>query len=395
MARFRPGRSARIRLTLAFAAVVTVVGGSIVASVYLVMRFLPSYHITSARQAESEYVEGQESVEAGSGHAVIAPSLVPSAEGPSGVSAAEGGVGIVALQSADDILRLLLTASLIVFAVVLVAGVVISWIVAGRVLRPVEQITAAARDAASGRLDHRIAHTGPPDEFGRLADTFDDMLERLQRSFEAQRRFASNASHELRTPLATTQALLDVALLDPDDFDRETLTTKLRETNTRNIETVEALLAFSDAQAGTTATDRVELDDVAREVMATCQADAAERDIVIHSTIAASTIRGDATLVRLLVSNLVSNAIRYNLTGGDVWLMVSDQSVRVENTGVVIADHVLPRLTEPFFRAAGRVTNSHGLGLALVDAIASGHGAALELAARRTGGLVVEVTFTK
>ncbi|GAA4672019.1 sensor histidine kinase [Frondihabitans cladoniiphilus] len=385
-ARWNPRTSARLRLTATFTALILTVGAAILVTIFLIMSFVPQYDFSAnpGLLPDGGTVPLTET-ESGS------PAILMDEADPADAEVAS--LAVVTISDPAELRGLLLSTSAIVFAFVLVGGAIASWIVAGRVLRPVEQLTEAARKAADGRLDHRIAHDGAPDELGRLAETFDDMLERLQRSFEAQRRFASNASHELRTPLATTQALLDVALLDPDDFDRETLTTKLRETNTRNIQTVEALLALSDAQAGTTATEPVELDEIAREVVASSLADAAERDVTIHSTILAGRVIGDATLVRLLVGNLVGNAIRYNVHGGDVWLTVADGVVRVENTGVAIADDDLPRLTEPFFRAAGRVTNSHGLGLALVDAISRGHRASLRLDARPGGGLVVTVTF--
>lgn len=389
-----PRASARLRLTIAFALLVTAVGGSIVISIYLVMTYLPAYEITSLSSASPDaQTNGAAALSTDDGG--WARSRTPARD--SGLSGIDDSsvVGRIAVTGTQEILQLLLTTSLIVFGVVLVAGVFVCWIVAGRVLRPIEKITQAARQAAAGSLDHRIALDGPDDEFQRLASTFDDMLERLDLSFQAQRRFSANASHELRTPLATTQAILDVALLDPESVDPETLTRKLRETNTRNIETIESLLALSDAQSGTMARNRIDLDDVSREVVASTCAAAAERGILVHTTILASPVVGDPTLVRLLLSNLVGNAIRYNVVGGDVWLTVSDGRIRLANTGAVISAADLPRLTEPFFRSAGRVAGSHGLGLALVDAIATGHGATLDIAAPPTGGLVIEVEFPR
>lgn len=375
-----PNASARLRLTIAFTLLVTTVGAAIVISIYLVMTYVPTYRI---RSAESDVPASEEPfARTGLGEGTTTRTSTDS-------------VTFLSVSTETDILRTLLTTSLIVFAAVLLIGVFCSWIVAGRVLRPVEQITEAARRASSGSLDHRIELTGPNDEFRRLAETFDDMLERLDRSFEAQKRFAANASHELRTPLATTQAILDVALLDPSEVEVESFCTKLRETNSRNIAMVEALLALSDARAGTTAGERVELDDVAREVIDTARADAEARGIDVHSAVLGSSVTCDPALIRMLVGNLIANAIRYNVTGGDIWITVSGGRIRVENTGVPVADDDLARLSEPFFRSAGRIAGSHGLGLALVDAIATGHGAHLDISARDTGGLVVEVEFPR
>lgn len=372
-----PRRSARVRLTLAFTLLVLVVGAAIVGSVVVAMTYFTHYDIV-ARTTTAERTHGG---------LAIPPMSRASGETES--------FALATVTDKNDILRVLVTTSAVVFTVVFLVGTALSWMIAGRVLRPVEKVTSAARAASSGTLDHRIDLAGPPDEFKRLADTFDAMLERLDRSFQAQRRFSANASHELRTPLATTQAMLDVALLDPDSVDSATLVRKLRETNTRNIETVEALLALSDAESEAMEHEPVDLADVAREVVASTWSEAAERGIHVHTTILACSIKGDLRLVRLLLTNLVSNAIRYNVNDGDIWLTVANGTVRLENTGVLVSSADEPRLTEPFFRSVGRVAGSHGLGLALVEAIARGHRAALHLRARDGGGLVVEVAFAR
>lgn len=383
--RLVPRASARLRLTIAFGLLVFAVGGSIVVSIYLAMTFLPAYDITDAA---GRPVSPSSGADGGAPMPTAAPSL-----GSSEAGGTSGQPGLIAVRGPEEILRLLLTTSLTVFAVVLVAGLAVCWFAAGRVLRPVERITEVARHAAAGSLDRRIALDGPDDEFRRLAETFDGMLERLELSFQAQKRFSANASHELKTPLATTQAILDVALLDPEGIDPENLTRKLRETNKKNIATVEALLALADAQSGTRADERVELADLAREIVATTTEAARERDVTVHTAILETSVKGDPTLIRLLVGNLVGNALRYNVTGGDVWLTVAAGRVRVENTGPVVMPTDLARLREPFFRSAGRVAGSHGLGLALVDAIAVAHDATLDLTARAGGGLLVDVAF--
>lgn len=381
--RVLPRASARLRLTVAFALVVASAGAAIVTSIYLVMTFVPAYAITSSATS---------AVERGHGGTTIGSTVLQPDPNMSSDSAA-ASPHLVTVDGPGEILSLLLTTSVIVALAVLLLGTGVCWIVAGRVLRPIDSIAEAARLASEGNLDHRIGLTGPDDEFRRLADTFDDMLGRLELSFQAQRRFAANASHELRTPLATTQAILDVALLDPEGIEPETLTRKLRETNTRNIETVESLLALADAQSGQIARERIDLDDVAREVVASSRADAAERGIALHSTILAAPTVGDPILLRLLLTNVMGNALRYNRVDGDVWLTVSTDGIRIENTGPAVAADDVARLTEPFFRPAGRLAGSHGLGLALVAAIAESHGARLTITPRDAGGLLIEVAF--
>ena len=125
------------------------------------------------------------------------------------------------------------------------------WLITGRTLRPLRDITSAARLAARGRLDHRLALTGRRDELTDLADTFDGMLARLERVFGAQRRFAVNASHELRTPLAATQAVLDVALAEAADRGDGTVTAlarQLRGLNSQSVRIVDTLLDLTQVE---------------------------------------------------------------------------------------------------------------------------------------------------
>lgn len=359
--------SARIRLTVAFALVLLAVGAAIVATVVLMTTLVPTYAI---------HHDGN----------------VDGVQGDVLTDTAKRG-DIVTISGPGEVGALLLRTSAIVFGIVSTGGLFACWVLAGRVLRPVERITEAARAAAAGDLGHRIGYAGPDDEFRRLATTFDDMLDRLERAFGAQGRFAANASHELRTPLATMQALLDVALLEPERVDVEDLALRLRRTNTRSIEAVGALLALSDAQSGRLEHIDVKLHEIAREVLASSRAEAAESGVTLFNDIMPTTVTGDPTLLRVLVSNVVQNAIRYNQAGGTVLLRVAPGSIHVENTGKPVGADVLARLPEPFFRGEGRTPGGHGLGLALVDAVATAHGGTLALESRRGGGMLVDVTF--
>ena len=408
-----PRGSARLRLTAAFTGVLAAVGLSIVTTTFLVMVYVPEYDLATV---STRALPAGGTAEGGDGPSVsiapeaaqalcspVAPSS-PVAPGSPGSPVASVDVpSMVTIAGEGDLLRVLLTTSLVVFTAALALGVWCSWIVSGRLLRPVEHLATAARDAEHGRrglFRERLADRAPgrpDDEFGRLATAFDDMLARLDRSFEAQRRFAANASHELLTPLATTQAMLDASVDAPRVDER--LTARLREMNTRSIETVEALLVLADAQAGLG--DERELVDLAAVVddsVAAVRAQADRRGVDVRSATCPALVHGDPALLGVLVGNLVRNGVVHNEPGG--WLEVSlgqgDDGaavLQVANGGPVIDPAVAERLDEPFFRAEGRVAGSHGLGLALVRAVAEGHGAALTLEAPQSGGLTARLAF--
>ena len=387
--------SARTRLTLAFSGLLVVVGGSIVASVVLVMTYLPRYDITALRTTTTDTGPAAAFMPRGAVDTADAPTQphVPAYAEPLQLS----------ISGEDDLLRVLLTTSLVVLAVALVVGIWLSWVVAGRVLRPLDHLTRAARDAELGRGqrdaaldDRRIALAGPHDEFHRLAATFDDMLARLDASYEAQRRFAANASHELRTPLATTQAMLDVALAEPEAVDLPRLASRLRETNARSRDTVSALLTLAEAESGEVRREPVDLGPVVDAAVRAAGEEAAARGTAVGRPGRTSTpvvVDGDPVLLQVLVDNLVGNAVRHGAPGGTVEVRLDPGCLRVVNDGEVLAPDEVERLHEPFHRRAGRVAGSHGLGLSIVTAVCERHDAELVLEARPQGGLSATVTF--
>nr|WP_281381908.1 HAMP domain-containing sensor histidine kinase [Conyzicola lurida] len=287
-------------------------------------------------------------------------------------------------------------------------GLVGGWLLAGRMLRPLQRINGVARRVSDGSLDDRVRLDGPRDEFRELADTFDSMLDRLQGSLDEQRRFAANAAHELRTPYAIERSMLDVALADPAGIDLARLLLRLDETNRRGIEVVGALLALAslDDPAGLVR-DPVDVAEIVSGVVDELRPAATAAGLTIDSEIGEGDIDGSATLVRQLVGNLVLNGIRHNLPGG--WVTVRTSTgprgtvqLEVANSGGVVSPSLLGTLTEPFVRGAGRVARApgagsapegSGLGLALVARIAEVHGAVLRLEAPPTGGLVAHVVF--
>jgi signal transduction histidine kinase len=282
-------------------------------------------------------------------------------------------------------------------------SVLAGWLVAGRALRPVGRITTTARKvAAEGDLGERIALDGPADELRELADTFDAMLERLDRTFSSQRSFVANASHELRTPLAIIRAEIDDRLDDPS-----VTTAQLREMATvvhdavgRSEALITSLLILARGQAAVRRHDSVDLAELARAAVVGSEPAAAAQGIGIETACQPVSCRGARPLLERLVANLVENALRYNHPGGFVRIELSESDhravLRVSSSGPRIPDAVVPRLFEPFFRvdeSRSRDSGGAGLGLSIVAAVAAAHGGDAAAAAREGGGLMVTVTL--
>jgi two-component system sensor histidine kinase VanS len=239
---------------------------------------------------------------------------------------------------------------------------------------------------------------GRNDEFRELADTFDNMLERLEAHVAEQQRFAANASHELRTPLAVTQTLLDVARRDPNHDDGE-LVDRLHAVNTRAIDLTEALLLLSRADRRSFARDHVDLSLVAEEAAETLLPLAEERGLTIETSGDMTPTIGSHALLLQMTTNLVHNAIVHNVPEqGTVWVMSSVQPksvvLTVENTGEKLTPGLVATLVEPFQRGARRIRTDHpgvGLGLAIVNSIIEAHDGTLALSSRAAGGLRVTV----
>jgi signal transduction histidine kinase len=301
-------------------------------------------------------------------------------------------------QLRDDALNSLLTQGGIALLVVGVAAIGFGWLMAERALRPVHEITATARRVAAAATAHRglherIALGGPHDEIRQLADTFDDMLERLDRSFDGQRRFVANASHELRTPLAINRALVEVAVTRPGaSADAQQLGEALLTVNSRHERLIDGLLTLADSENELTERSTVDLRDMATHVLDQSAADG----LTVRRSLEPAHVQGDPVLLERLVQNLVENAVRHNEPGG--WLSVSTgvddghATLTVANTGSVVAPYDVGTIFEPFRRLGGdrvRSDRGFGLGLSIVRAVARAHGGEVTAAPRTGGGLVV------
>ncbi|MFS0700898.1 sensor histidine kinase [Cellulomonas sp. 179-A 4D5 NHS] len=405
--------SARLRLTVSYVAFLLVAGLVMSVCIWAVLRFVPNYPLTAANPRD-----------------LGSP-----------------------IASRGEILDAVVQACALALAVLAIVGSVGGWWLAGRVLTPLQHLNAAARAAADGDLTRRVGSQGSRrDEFTDLADTFDSMLDRLERDLHAQRRFAANASHELRTPLAVMRAMVDVAREDPDEVDLPVLLQRLDETTQRATDLVTALLDLAALDQGAVAHRPVDLDVLVADAVEDLAPEARSRGITVTTRIDRATVLGDETLLLRAVDNLLRNAVRHNRpeggrvvvtlaggggdNGGDGRDVVegggahggdgSDAAggdgarseggadhgiarlvrLRVENDGAHVDARQLQLALEPFTRqvdvvggnaaASGtgdRSTRSHGLGLPLTARIVAVHGGSLDLVPRPEGGVRATVTW--
>ena len=383
----RPRLTIRARLTLLYTGVFAACGAVVVVITYWLVARLPEYASPTFGNGNplDFYVMCREAIRS------TDEALRTKCE-----RAFEEGVLAGAQGQRAATLDYLLQYSLLALVAATVLAAIAGWIVAGRVLRPVHQITAAARTASEHNLSARLALTGPRDELRVLADTFDAMLGRLATAFEGQQRFIADASHELRTPLTVMRTAVDVVLAKPapttDELRRMGSDVRVAVDHAESL--VGALLTLARNQHGLAALEEVDLATVAQDAL-----DAVDPgDRRVAGVLAPALTRGDPVLLERLVANLVDNAVRHNIAGGRVSLRTSTESgsavVEVANTGQVIPAGAVAGLFEPFRRLNGRTAgDGFGLGLSIVASIAAAHGARVAAETLTAGGLKVTVTM--
>jgi signal transduction histidine kinase len=287
----------------------------------------------------------------------------------------------------------------LIAAAVALAG---AWWLAGRFLRPIRAITTTAQEISATNLHRRLDLNGPDDELTELGRTLDDLFGRLETSFESQRHFVANASHELRTPLAGQRTLLQVALANPDASteDLRAACDEALQLGEQQERLIDALLTLATSERGVERWEPFDLGEIAENVLAGHRQEAERRGIRIDASAAAASALGEPRLVESLVANLVDNALQHNMTGGRVEISTISAPGRatlsVNNTGPVVPPEEVERLFQPLQQIGGervRHTDGHGLGLAIVRAIAQAHGAKVTALSRPEGGLDIEVTF--
>jgi signal transduction histidine kinase len=382
-----PRRTIRLRLTAVYGGLFLLGGATLLGITYLLVRrqYTAGLFLTAGKV-------GTVAVTAGPGLAKIpAPSNAVGLPSPAQVVAQAHAQSNAALHQ-------LLIQSGIALGIMAVLSIWLGWLMAGRALRPLRTITNAAREISASNLHRRLALKGPDDELRQLGNTFDDLLGRLESTFEAQRRFVANASHELRTPLTLERTLVEVALADPNatvESLRETCQQVLA-AGEQQEHLIEALLTLSRSQRGLDRRETVDLAAIAAKALRSLD----PGGLTVEATTDPARTSGDPRLVERLVGNLIDNAVQHNVPGG--WIDVATDtgprgaSITVSNSGPPIPAEKLDQLFQPFQRLGDERTNGRlGLGLSIVQAIADAHGAELTAHAQPGGGLQVEVSFSR
>ncbi len=299
----------------------------------------------------------------------------------------------------EEALRQLWTWSLVALAIMTVITFAGAWLLAGRMLRPLHAITSTAQRLSTSTLHERINLQGPRDELKELADTFDQMLARLDAAFTAQKEFVANASHELRTPLTIIRTEIDVALSDPDLSAAELaeMGAAVTEAVERSERLIDSLLVLASAE-GLTLQVETDLADLARKEVDLRAEEADALGLRLELDLSPAPVRGDPALLERLVGNLLENAVRHNQARG--WFSVKTAAtgryalLEIANSGPVLAPEETERLFERFYRpdrSRSRRTGGFGLGLSIVKAVATAHEGAVELVPLPEGGLRVIV----
>ncbi|MFI1971399.1 two-component sensor histidine kinase [Streptomyces cinnamoneus] len=298
-------------------------------------------------------------------------------------------------------LESLLRRSLMALMGLAVIAFAFGYAMAGRVLSPLGKITRTARRVAGTDLSRRIELGGPDDELKELSDTFDEMLDRLERAFTAQQRFVANASHELRTPLAINRTLLEVTLSDPGASpELQQLGKTLLATNERSEQLVEGLLLLARSDNEIVDRKPVDLAEVASRALDQTRSEAQTKGVELRGTRQPAVVQGNGVLLERIALNLVQNAVRYNTPDG--WVEVTTQTqpgqavLVVENTGPVVPAYEVDNIFEPFRRLRTERTGSDkgvGLGLSIVRSVARAHGGRITAEPREGGGLVMRVVL--
>jgi signal transduction histidine kinase len=394
-----PRRTIRLRLTLLYGLVFVACGAALLTVMYLLVahQYTQQFFVQKRGGAITYKVGPVPDKSIVGGLAIPPKILFPGIVVTQVAKPTKAEIFAQASAQSDAALHQLLIDCVFALAFMAVVSIWLGWLVAGRALRPLRTITNAAREISASDLHRRLALKGPNDELTELGTTFDGLLARLEASFEAQRRFVANASHELRTPLTLERALIEVALAEPNasaDSLRATLEQVLAASEQQE-QLIEALLMLSRSQRGLDHYDPVDLREIASDAV-----DAVAEEILVEADLEPAVTSGDPALVGRLVANLVGNAVRHNVSNG--WVAVSTGTRRgkvvlsVANSGPVVPPEELERLFQPFQRLDGRRDADRGglgLGLSIVEAIATAHRAEAVARARPDGGLVVEVSF--
>lgn len=373
--------TARDRLTILYTALVLAAGVGLTALIYVLLRRNPGPSSVHFR------INGVESVR----------NLPPSGE-----------LADIAKQVRDETLAEFLTQAATALTVVTVLAAVTSWLVAGRVLRPIRAISATAQRLSAENLSERVPVNAPRDELTALADTINGMLDRIQHSIaerermlDSQRMFTANAAHELRTPLTTMRTAIDVTLDgEPTRAELLAMTSDIGTAVAHSQRTLDGLLVLARSQSDPGRRRPVDLADVAAGALDSVADNAAAAEVALHTDLRPAPVSGEPVLLERMTSNLIDNAVRYNHASGHISVRTGTEAaqavLRITNTGPPVPPDAAPNLLEPFARGNGSRTHTDGgigLGLSIVRAVAIAHDGEVSVTARPAGGLDVTVCF--
>jgi signal transduction histidine kinase len=387
------GMRVRLRLTVLYGGLFLLSGAVLLTITYLLVAHGGTSVVMSTRSLTST---GGQSIST-----YVLGSLPADARLPEAEQRIAEALQAQAAQQQADLMHKLLVRSVVALAAMSVVSVALGWLVAGRVLRPLQTMTGTIRLISARNVHERLAVAGPRDELKDLADTVDGLLGRLEAALDSHKRFGANAAHELRSPLTLEHALLEEAVIDPDatvesfraQFEQ------LMVVSEQQARLLESLLVLATSERGPDRLESVDLSALAGDVVRAAESRARERDLVVAVDALPALVTGDPVLVERLVANLVDNAISYNLPGGRVEVETGTRGERcfvsVRNTGPTVPPELVDRLLDPFQRLSRTADDDghHGLGLSIVQSIAVAHAADLTVRARPEGGLAITVVF--
>jgi signal transduction histidine kinase len=390
-----------MRLTVLYGGVFLLCGAAMLGLTYLLV-YMATENIRNQVEADFSKDIGKE-LASGKSYTIFHLTNGVRAAGNSHLVTARQVVEAVARAAAVRVSgwgpQQLLEQCAIALGITALVAVGLGWFIAGRVLRPLSTMTAAARRISAHSLNERLAMSGPDDELKELGDTLDDLFTRLEASFEAQRKFVANASHELRTPLTRERTLLQVTLADPaaDVGTWHDVSQELIASNKEQEQLIDALLTLAVSDTGIEEREPVDLADAAAAALE----DIEPAGLNVRVDADEAPLDGDPVLVQRLAANLISNAVRHNIPGGYAEVTTRTRNghaiLSVTNSGPPVPPSEVERLFQPFQRLGSRRVSraGHGLGLSIVRAIASAHDATVTASALPGGGLAVQVTFPR
>jgi signal transduction histidine kinase len=389
------GMRVRLRLTLLYGVLFLLSGAVLLTITYLLVAH-GGTNVAMSRRSTSP--SGEQSMSIFLGENPPGNVRLPEAE-----QRVAKAIQAQAVQQHAEIMHRLLVQSCVALAIMAVVATVLGWLVAGRVLRPLQTMTHSIQHISARNVHERLAVTGPRDELKNLADTIDGLLGRLDAALDSHKRFVANAAHELRTPLTLEHALLEEAVIDPDataDSFRAQFE-QLMVVSEQQARLLESLLVLATSERGLDGPDdleSVDLSGLTGDVLRAAEPEARRQDLAVAAEVRPARVTGAPALVECLVANLVDNAMSYNVPDGRVEVATGTEGARsflsVTNTGPPVPPEMVDRLLSPFQRLDRTADDGHhGLGLSIVQSIAVAHSADLTVRARPGGGLAIKVLF--